>query len=112
MSIEQIAKIAHEVNRIYCETLGDTSQPKWEDAPEWQKESAVKGVKFHIENPNSTPEDSHNSWLEEKKKDGWKYGKVKNAEKKTHPCFVSYEKLPKAQQAKDKFFLSVVRAAI
>ena len=36
--IVQIAMVAHETNRAYCESIGDNSQPKWEDAPEWQKE--------------------------------------------------------------------------
>lgn len=28
-----VARICHEVNRAYCEALGDTSQVSWEDAP-------------------------------------------------------------------------------
>lgn len=34
--VEQIARMAHEANRAYCQALGDDSQPAWEDAPEWQ----------------------------------------------------------------------------
>jgi len=34
----------------------------------------------------------------------------KEAEKKTHPCMVTFEQLPKAQQLKDFIFLAVVRA--
>lgn len=41
MNIEQTAKTAHEVNRAYCLSIGDISQPSWEDAPDWQKKSAV-----------------------------------------------------------------------
>lgn len=48
MNIEQIARIAHETNRVYCATLGDTSQPAWDDAPDWQRQSAIKGVEFHL----------------------------------------------------------------
>lgn len=44
MTPEQIARVVHEVNRAYCEALGDTSQPKWEDAPQWQRDSAMLGV--------------------------------------------------------------------
>ena len=47
MKAEDIAKVAHEVNRAYCEALGDTSQLSWEDAPEWQKASARAGVDLH-----------------------------------------------------------------
>ena len=46
MKVEQIAQVAHEINQAYCEALGDNSQTSWEDAPQWQKESAVLGVKI------------------------------------------------------------------
>ena len=40
MDRTEIARVAHEINRAYCASLGDTSQPAWEDAPEWQQQSA------------------------------------------------------------------------
>lgn len=104
------AQVCHEVSRAYCALLGDTTQLPWEEAPEWQKQSAIAGVQYHRNNPNSTPADSHNSWLKEKELTGWKYGPVKDPEKKEHPCFVPYEQLPKEQQGKDHLFLAVVRA--
>lgn len=106
-----IAKMAHEINRAYCLAIGDTSQTTWEDAPDWQKDSAVKGVIFHLENPNATPENSHESWLKEKEADGWKYGPVKNPETKEHPCFVPYAELPVEQKAKDYLFRQAVHSA-
>jgi hypothetical protein len=112
MEVEKIAKVCHETNRAYCQTIGDNSQPSWEDAPEWQKQSAINGVKFHLENENAKPEDSHNSWLKEKIADGWKYGPVKNAETKEHPCFVPYNELPVDQQRKDALFIAVVHAIV
>lgn len=107
--IERAARTAHEVNRAYCAALGDHSQPNWEDAPDWQKDSAIEGVVFHL-NGDHPPEASHNKWLEFKKQDGWKYGPVKDAEKKEHPCFVPYDQLPKEQQVKDYLFRAVVHA--
>lgn len=109
MEIEQIAKICHEVNKIYCESIGDFSQPSWKDAPQWQKDSAKSGVIFHLTNPRSKPEDSHNNWMKEKLENGWKYGEVKNPDTKEHPCLVPYNKLPKEQQIKDKLFLGIVK---
>jgi hypothetical protein len=100
---EQIAKTCHEVNRAYCASIGDNSQPPWENAPDWQKESAIKG-------PGSSPKASHDSWLEEKRLNGWKYGPVKDPEKKEHPCFVPYAELPKEQQVKDALFIAVVES--
>ncbi|MFN7131182.1 MAG: RyR domain-containing protein [Myxococcales bacterium] len=110
MNKEAIAKVCHEANKAYCEALGDASQPSWEGAPEWQRQSALKGVEHHLTHPDATPADSHNSWLAEKKAAGWKYGPVKDPEKKEHPCFVPYEQLPREQQAKDYIFRAVVRA--
>lgn len=110
--IEATAAVCHEVNRAYCESQGDRSQPAWDDAPEWQRASAINGVRFAIENPTAKPSDSHESWLAEKAADGWKYGPVKSPETKEHPCFVPYDELPQAQKAKDYLFLGVVRALL
>jgi hypothetical protein len=107
MKVEQIAKICHEVNRAYCKGIGDDSQPSWEDAPDWQKQSAINGVSFHFDHPEATPRNSHESWLREKEAAGWKYGPVKNPELKEHPCFVSYDELPQEQKIKDDLFTAI-----
>lgn len=110
MNYENIARVAHETNRAYCQALGDDSQVPWEDAPEWQKRSAINGVAFHHAHPEAGPEHSHNEWLREKEADGWKYGPVKDADKKEHPCFVPYDELPVEQKAKDYIFRGIVHA--
>lgn len=110
MDIEKIAEVAHETNKAYCETIGDDSQMHWDLAPTWQKDSAINGVNFHLNNPDSQPQDSHENWLKEKYADGWKYGEVKDVGKKEHPCCVPYDKLPVKQRVKDSLFLGVVRA--
>lgn len=106
--LEHLAAAAHEMNRVYCLAHGDTSQPHWEDAPEWQRTSAVNGVRGALD--GNTPEQSHASWLVEKERTGWKYGPVKDPDKKEHPCFVPYDQLPPEQQRKDTLFLATVRA--
>ena len=108
MNINQIAKICHETNRAYCQTIGDNSQPAWADAPDWQKTSAINGVTFHLNNPGSKPSHSHEEWLKEKAANGWKYGPTKDPEKKEHPCFVPYEELPLFQKVKDMLFVNIV----
>lgn len=109
--IEDIAELCHEVNRAYCTAIGDNSQPAWIDAPAWQKDSAMNGVQAHIKS-DLTPEQSHASWMEQKRAEGWKYGPVKDADKKEHPCFVPYEELPLMQRVKDFLFRAVVKTYI
>ena len=107
--IIEIAKECHHANMQFCQAIGDFSQVVWEKSPEWQKQSAINGVKYHLENPDSTPEDSHKSWYKQKVIDGWKYGPVKDPDKKEHPCMVCHHELPIEQQTKDWIFLSIVR---
>lgn len=110
MTNEEIARVAHEINRAYCLALGDNSQPAWEDAPDWQRQSAMNGVAFHISNPDAGPSHSHDEWLKEKAATGWKWGPVKNPDTKEHPCFVAYDALPVEQKAKDYLFRATVHA--
>lgn len=109
MNLDQIARVCHEVNRAYCQALGDNSQPVWEDAPEWQRVSARMGVDLHMMG-DFGPEASHISWMKQKLDDGWKCGSVKNPELKEHPCLVPFNELPVEQQAKDYIFRAVVHA--
>lgn len=106
--VTAIAASAHEANRAYCRSFGDTSQPRWDEAPDWQKQSAINGVKFHLANPNADASASHENWFKEKQADGWSYGPVKDPENKRHPCFVPFAELPIEQQIKDHIFRSVV----
>ena len=108
--IVQVAEVAHGTNAAYCRSIGDYSQPTWDSAPGWARDSAINGVRFHLANPDAGPEHSHESWLAEKEKDGWRYGPVKDPEKKEHPCFVPYHELPIEQRLKDYLFRAVVHA--
>ena len=112
MITEAIARVCHEVNRAYCAALGDHSQVAWIDAPQWQRDSAIAGVEFIRTHPDAKPSASHKSWLKQKEADGWKFGAVKDAEKKEHPCFVPYDELPVEQKAKDHIFGAIVRAML
>lgn len=110
----RIAFLCHELNRVYCASVGDDSQVVWNDAPEWQKQSAINGVKFVYANRDAPASANHDSWSAEKVADGWVYGEVKDAEAKTHPCLVPFEELPPHQQFKDVMFrtaaLSIIEA--
>lgn len=103
-----VARVCHEANRAWCASQGDFSQVPWDDAPDWQKESCINGVRFHLENPTAGPSGSHENWSKVKLAEGWVYGPVKDADAKTHPCLVPYGDLPADQRVKDHIFTAIV----
>lgn len=105
-----IAHVCHDANRAYCRSLGEWSQPTWDEAPQWQRDSAVDGVLFHLANPDVTPEQSHENWMAEKVANGWIYGPTKDAEGRLHPSLRPYNQLPVSEQAKDHLFKAIVTA--
>lgn len=44
----------------------------------------------------------HEVWAEQRLKEGWTYGPVKDDLKKTTPCLVPYEELPDSEKAYDR----------
>lgn len=110
MTLNEVARVAHEVNRAYCASIGDMSQLPWEETPEWQKESIRQGIVAVMEGTVQTPGDSHANWLKHKESEGWIWGPVKDLENLWHPCMVPFEELPIEQQIKDHLFLGTVLA--
>ena len=109
MNNQSIARVTHEANRAVQVETGDPAvSPHWDDAPQWQRDSATEGVEKALD--GATPEELHESWCEFKRNDGWVYGDVKDADAKTHPCLVPYAELPADQRTKDTLFQAVVQA--
>lgn len=106
------AAICHEANRAYCQSIGDHSQPTWDEAPAIIKKSVKSGVRAILDNPGLTPAQSHKAWVDYKLAEGWKYGPVKNVETKEHPNLRPYGALSDDERYKDVIFGCVVRALI
>ena len=109
MNANQIAQVCHEANAAYCRAIGDFSQRSWNEAEQWQRDSAITGVGFALAHPDAPASAQHEAWLKDKKKDGWVFGEVKNPAKKEHPCMVAYADLPLEQRLKDRLFKAVVK---
>lgn len=108
--IEQVARICHEANKAYCESIGDSSQRDWDMSQDWQRQSAIDGVVFALNHPNAPASAQHDAWFDQKHRDGWCYGPMKDPSKKEHPCMVPYDQLPQDQKVKDYLFRGIVCA--
>lgn len=111
VTTEMIAAVCHEANRGLALALDEdpaTVYPTWADAPEEIRESARQGVQRALD--GATPAQLHDSWVENKLKNGWTYGPVRNNEAKLHPCILPYHMLPAAQRKKDALFGAIVAA--
>jgi hypothetical protein len=108
--VTSIAIACHEANKAWCETNGDNSQKSWDESEQWQRDSAIKGVQFRLDNPDAPASAQHDAWMADKIAAGWAWGEIKNADHKTHPCIVPYDQLPEADRIKDKLFQIIVDA--
>jgi len=106
--ISKIAKVCHAVNRAYAERAEGVCGESWEECSQATRESAIRGVIFKIDNPESTPRDIHEKWLKDKIDNGWIWGTTKNESRKFHPCCMAYGSLPEKQKTKDYLFMAVI----
>lgn len=44
----------------------------------------------------------HEVWAETRIRQGWRYGRLRDDEKKTHPCLVPYSELPEEEKEYDR----------
>jgi len=61
-----IAIVCHQANKAWCEANDDFSQKDFAEAEEWQRESALKGVEFRLNNPKAGKDAQHNAWMKDK----------------------------------------------
>lgn len=76
-----------------------------------QLQSLIYGVQYAEKHPDLTAEENHQSWMNAKRLQGWKYGPVKDPERKEHPDLVPYSELPEVERRKDDMDIAAQRAA-
>lgn len=108
--LEAIARTVHEAIRAWSAAHGQTSIPTWTRAPRWMKESTLESVRFVLDHPDAPDSQQHDQWMAQKKREGWVWGKTKDATRKTHPMIVAYEELPEMERRKDTLVKAVVQA--
>jgi hypothetical protein len=113
MKADEIARVCHEANRALQIIQNDPGIPvsaPWNGLDPETRQSAIDGVLFRIENPDTTPERSHQNWCDFKLANGWTVGPVKDETLKQHPLLVPYSELPAEAKVKDELFVAVVDA--
>lgn len=108
MEIEQISKTTHEVHLSYCRSMGIDTQGKWEEISEAHKNGIISSVKGILLGEISTKVESHNNFINNKIKDGWKWGEYYCKNKKTNPRLVVYQLLSLEDKVKESLFFDCV----
>ena len=60
---------------------------------------------------SSSPEQLHDDWVVAYLKNGWKYGPVRDREKREHPDMVPYNELGQLERDKDDVFVALCEIA-
>ena len=107
-TIEQIATIVHDALRRYSEVRGEGLKPQWEDIDPARKITTLNGVKFHFSEPDATPAEAHQFWMDEKIKTGWRFGVAYSDSEKTHPHLLPFYSLPPDQRLKAHLIKAIV----
>ena len=106
---EEIARVVHEAQRALQAVQGDpVPAPPWDQARPVMRNSVIEGVRHALD--GASPEESHEAWCGQMRRDGWILGPVKDPVHRTHPCLIPYADLPEHQRDKDELFVAVVRA--
>ena len=110
MNAEEITSIIYEAARLEAIWSKRSIVPeKWDERDEKFRNQMTDIVGQYLSMEQlPTPEQAHNSWMESYFKMGWKYGKERDALKKTHPDLVPFSELPQDERDKDAIFLTLV----
>lgn len=84
--------------------------PEWSDAEDWMRASSIESVEFVLQNPDAGQGAQHEQWMEQKKRDGWVWGEIKDVDAKTHPMLVLFEELPEDERTKDAILIALAKA--
>lgn len=104
-----LAQSVHQANKIFSEQVLSEEKKDWALLDKDARNSLVNAVRKTLELKVEDPEQSHEMWLTEMVKSGWKYGEEYSETEKTHPCMVHYADLPQGQQTKDEIYLAILK---
>lgn len=109
-----IARVVHEAGFALCQEFGDDSWKHWEETDGWRVKATLDQIQAYKKaisrGETFSPRKDHEIWLNAKKAAGWKYGPVKDAEKKEHPLMVDFDQLPPFEKFKNDLYTAILQA--
>jgi hypothetical protein len=108
--IEAISRLIYEGTRVEATWSKRSIVPEhWEARDQAFRQQFIDLIEKYLDmDPLPSPEEAHNSWMEEYFNMGWKYGPKRDPEAKTHPDLRPFSDLPKDERDKDAVFLVMV----
>jgi hypothetical protein len=107
MTILELAKIAHEMNRVYRQLSGDDSVQPWEKATEAQRRGMIFGVVHQLKMPGADTTSLHRGLVKSLTAQGWRQGEM-DAKKGTHPGCQDFKAMPHEYKARTLLFTTLV----
>jgi len=107
---EELARIVYEATRLEALWSKRSIVPEpWDERDEAFRKQMIDNVtKYMNLDELPTPEQAHNSWMNNYFKMGWNYGEKRDPVLKTHPDLVPFDELPKDEKDKDAIYLTIL----
>lgn len=106
---QEMARVAHAVIRELQLVNGEPNvAPPWDEAHPDGEPADTSQVEYALN--GGTAAEQRQEWVRWKLSQGWTYGPVKDAARKTHPDLMPDDELPPRARVKDDAYIAVVRA--
>jgi hypothetical protein len=107
--LDDIAEIAYTSAALVQAQHDGAPRVPWVDLTFAQKRACRRIVLTIARNPAASPQDLHEAWVIQKRKDGWTYGTKKDDKKKKHPELLPYKFLDKVKRRSDGLMHVIIR---
>lgn len=106
--IEHIAKVVYAAHQAY--ERPDEKAAAWDKVPSEDKKFLLTAVEDVCEAFVQNEAVLHNNRVDLLKREGWKFDREYNVDKKTDPMMAPFGKLPVEVQAKHRILVGIVKA--
>lgn len=107
--LADLAGIAYDTIRSLVRRYNEEFRD-WDDLTDEEQEFFLQVVREYLEDPERTPEQMHEAWLDRRRLEGWQYAPEVDLAGKFHPDMVPFSKLHEREQDKTRLMVAVIRS--